>query len=244
MVALVDARLIALGGLDREPDLDHAAVERARGPEADVLEHGEHDLVLGQDLCDERLDAVGSRPLGELLEEAGSDPLALEVVRDREGGLGCARVAEAHVVADGNHALVARLAHDADQRSLLCPVGRDEGAHEAIAGQGEAVEAEEAAPHGQCGKERDEGGDVFLDGRAQAQRRAVAEDDVDGRVGIVREIGHVLKPVSVGATAHPGLPRRPARETRSERLTVRCGRASLHRAGHELESGCVSRLSS
>ena len=139
------------------------------------------------------------------------------------------RVAEADVVADGDDALVARLAHDADQRALLGPVGRDEGAHEPVAGQGEAVEAEEAAPHGEFGEERDEGGDVVLDGRAQAQRGAVAEDDVDGHVGIVREIGHVLKPVSAGAAAHPGLPRRPARETRSERLTVRCGRAPSRR---------------
>ncbi len=229
MVALVDARLVPLGGLDREPDLEHAAVERARCPEADVLEHREHDLVLGQDLCDERLDAVGCRPLGELLEEAGSDAFALEVVCDGEGGLGRARVAEAHVVTDGNHALVARLAHDADQRSLLCPVGCDEGAHETITREGEAVETEEATPHGQRGEERDKGGDVFLDGRAQPQRGAVAEDHVDGQVGIVHEIDHVVKPVSAGAAAHPGLPRRPARETRRQRLTVRGGRGPTRR---------------
>ena len=129
-------------------------------------------------------------PLGELLEQARADALALEVVGDGERGLGRVRVAEADVVADGDDPLVARLAHDADQRALLGPVGRDEGAHEAVAGEGEAVEAEEAAPHGECGEERDERRDVVLDGRAQAQRGAVAEDDVDGHVGIVHEIGH------------------------------------------------------
>ena len=156
VVALVDARLVALRRLDREPHLDDAAVERARGPEADVLEHGEHGLVLGQDLRDERLDAVRGGALGKLLEEAGADALALEVVGDGERCLRRVRVAEADVVADRDDPFVARLAHDADQRPLLGPVGLDEGACEPVAGEGETVKAEEAAADGELGEERHE----------------------------------------------------------------------------------------
>ena len=42
VVALVDARSVALGRLDREPHLDDAAFEGSRRHEADVREHGEH----------------------------------------------------------------------------------------------------------------------------------------------------------------------------------------------------------
>ena len=67
MIALVDARLVALRGGDREPHLDDAAVERAGRDEADVLEDGEHDPVLRQHLRDERLDAVRGGAGRELL---------------------------------------------------------------------------------------------------------------------------------------------------------------------------------
>ena len=46
--------------------------------------------------------------------------------------------------------------------------GVDERAYEAFAGEGEAVEAEEAAADGEVGEEGDERRDVVLDGRAQA----------------------------------------------------------------------------
>ncbi len=204
MVALVDARLVALGRLDREPNLDDAAVEHAGGPEADVLEHREHGLVLGQDLRDERLDAVCGCTLRELLEEAGADALALEVVGDCERGLGRAGVAEADVVPDRHDPLLAGLAHDADQRSLLRPVGRDEGAHEAVAGQREAVEAEEAAADRQFCEERHERRNVVLHGSAQTERGAVAQDDVDGHTGIVPEIGHTAAACPSEGTAASG----------------------------------------
>ena len=45
---------------------------------------------------------------GELLEEAGADALALEVVGDGERRLGRVRVAEPDVVPDRDDALVAR----------------------------------------------------------------------------------------------------------------------------------------
>jgi hypothetical protein len=46
VVALVDARLIALGRRDRESHLDDAAVERPGRDEPDVLEHRQHRPVL------------------------------------------------------------------------------------------------------------------------------------------------------------------------------------------------------
>ena len=119
---------------------------------------------------------------GELLEQARADALALVVVGDGERGLGRVRVAQPDVVADRDDALLAGVAHDADQRALLGPVGIDERAHEAVAREGEPVEAEEAAADGEVAEERDERADVVVDGRAQAQRGAVAEDDVDGHV--------------------------------------------------------------
>ena len=54
VVALVDSRPVALGCLDREPHLDHAALEGARRHEAGVREHREHRVVLRQHLGDER----------------------------------------------------------------------------------------------------------------------------------------------------------------------------------------------
>ena len=106
VVALVDSRAVALGRLDREPHLDHAAFERARRHEAGVREHREHRVVLGQDLGDERLDAVGGGALRQLLEQPGADALALELVGDGECRLGRLRVAEADVVPDADDALV------------------------------------------------------------------------------------------------------------------------------------------
>ena len=61
--------------------------------------------------------------LGELLEETGADSLALEVVGDRERRLGRMGVAEPDVVPDRHDALLVDVAHDADQRALLGPVG-------------------------------------------------------------------------------------------------------------------------
>ena len=104
---------------------------------------------------------------GELLQQARSDPLALEVVGDGERGLGGVRVAQPDVVADGDDALPAVVPHHPDQRALVGPVRLDERAHEPVAGEGEPVEAEEAAADGEVGEEVDERGDIVL-GRGRA----------------------------------------------------------------------------
>ena len=92
--------------------------------------------------------------LRQLLEQPRADPLALELVGNRERRLGRLRIAEADVVPDADDACVGAIAHDADQRAALGPVRLDEAPHEAVAGDGEAVEAEEAAADGEVGEER------------------------------------------------------------------------------------------
>ena len=190
VVALVDARLVAHRRRDRELDLDDAAVERPRRDEADVLEYGQHGPVLGEHLGDERLDPVSGGADGQLFQQAGSDPLALEVVCDSESGLGGVRVAQADVVAHGDDALAAFVPHHPDQGALFRPVRLDERAHEALAGKGEPVEAEEPATDGKIGEEVDERGDIVVRRGPQAERRAVTEDDVDSDVGMVHQFGH------------------------------------------------------
>ena len=68
---------------------------------------------------------------------------------------------------DGDDALLAGVAHHADQRAPLGPVRLDERAHEPVAGEGEAMEAEEPAADGEVGEEVDERGDIVL-GRGRA----------------------------------------------------------------------------
>ena len=220
VVALVDALPVALGGREREAHLVDAALEGAGGAEADVLEDPEHGGVLGQHLGDEGVDAVLGGPGGELLEQAGADAVALIVVGDRERRLGGVPVAQPDVVAERHDPLLVRLAHDADERALLLPVGLDEGAREALAGGGEAVEAEEAAVDGEAGEELDDGRGVVADGRAQAHGASVPEDHVHGvaHTVILPETRHRVKRVRFGAGVASAVSRSGARKTRSLRL--------------------------
>ena len=189
VVALVDALLVARRRLDREPDLDDAAVERPRRPEADVLEDGEHAAVLGQHLRDERLDPALRGALGQLLEQPRADPLALLVVGDGEGGLGGARIAQPHVVADRDD----RLARRPRPRRRSARPARPSPARRACArtarrprrGRGSGESGSRSR-----GRRRRRRAPVTSDapGGAEPERRAVTEDDVDRlRIG---QIGH------------------------------------------------------
>ena len=71
-------------------------------------------------------------------------------------------IAEADVVPHRDDPLFVDVAHDADQRALVGPVRLHERAHEAVAGEGEAVEAQESAPERQVAEEVDEGRDVVV----------------------------------------------------------------------------------
>ena len=79
-------------------------------------------------------------------------------------GLG---IAQADVVPDADDPLGGGVAHDPDQGAALGPVGRDEAAHESVACDREAVEAEEAAADGEVGEELHHRGHVGLARRSQ-----------------------------------------------------------------------------
>ena len=121
-------------------------------------------------------------------------PLPWKLVGDGECRLGRLRVAQADVVPDADDALARRVAHDADQRAASRPSrARRSSRDEPVAGDGEAVEAEEAATDGEVGEERHRPPRTSpLGRRAQPQRGAVAQDDVDGRLRGLGEIDHVL----------------------------------------------------
>ena len=126
--------------------------------------------------------------LRELLDHPRADALALEVVGDRERGLGQVGVAKAHVVADRDDPLVVGVAHDPDERPASGKVRLDEGSREPVVRVGEPVEAQEAASHGEPGEERHDRRNVGLAGRAQPHGAAVAQDHIGGHEG---EFGHL-----------------------------------------------------
>ena len=186
MVALVHARGEPLGGRDREPHLDGAALELAHDLEADVLEDLEHRAVVREHLGEERLDPERARARGELLQEPGAEPLALELVGDHERDLRRGRVTQPREARQGDDPVP----EHAHERASLGPVGLDEGLHHPRVDAHRPVEAQVAAPLGEPREERDEGLHVVATGRPQPQGGAVAEDDVcrlrDGRAGVRR----------------------------------------------------------
>ena len=150
----------------------------------------EHAPVLREHLGDECLDAVRRRASGKLLEQARSDTLALVVVRNGKCSLGRGGVAQPNVVAHRDDALLATVAHHADQGTPFGPIRLDQGAGEPLAGDNEAVKAQEAASHRELGEERDESRNVTLDRRTEAKSGAISEDHIDGHVGILHQNAH------------------------------------------------------
>ena len=75
-------------------DLDHTALQRPRRLEARVVEDSQHRGIAGEDFRDELLDTDLRRVLGEPLEQAGTDPSAVELIGDREHNFGAFRIAE------------------------------------------------------------------------------------------------------------------------------------------------------
>ena len=182
VVALLDALAVALRRRDRELHLDLAALELARQLEAGGLEDAEHAPVVRQHLGDEALDPDLRRALGELLEQPRADAAALVLVGDRERRLGEARVAQPHVVRDRDDALAAVLGERPEQRAALVPVRLeqrlDEPRPRAAGSRGSAGRG--CARRGRA-KKSSRASASSGRGRAQPQRAAVAEDDVDVR---------------------------------------------------------------
>ena len=116
-------------------------------------------------------------------------PLPLELVRDRERRLGRLRVAEAHVVPDADDALVGRVAHDADERSLARPSRARRSSGRTARRDGEAVEAEEAAADGELGEERhDAGTSASVGGRSRSVVPSRRMTSTAGSAGWARSI--------------------------------------------------------
>ena len=178
VVAEVDLLEVARRRIDRQRHLGDAALELALELEARALEDAQHRAVVGQHLGQEAADADPAGLLGELLEQPRADALALELVGDREGDLGARGIAQAHVAAE-RHDPLARLVGDRPRQCpALEPVGIEHRLHEPRRRLGEAVEPQVAALLGEVLEEGDHARLVVVRGRAQAHRRAVAQDDV------------------------------------------------------------------
>jgi hypothetical protein len=180
VVALVDPRPVLLGRLDREADLELAAVQLPRHLEPGALEDAQHGRVVQLNVRDEALDPLACGESRETLEQPGADAAALQIVRDREGGLGGGGIAQAVVLADRNDPpLPVAVRQRADEDAAVAPVGLEEVHDELLVNRADSMEALVKAPFGQSSEERGEGACILPSGRPQPEGRAVAEDDVD-----------------------------------------------------------------
>ena len=202
VVALVDARAVLLGGRDREADLELARVQLSRHLQAGALEHSQHRRVVQLDLRDEALDAFLGGERGEPLEQAGTDPASLQLVRDGERGLRGSRVAQAVVLADRHDPLVAAGAGQrADEHAALPPVGLEEMDDELLVDSADAMETLVEAAFGEAGEKGSEGSRIVARGCPQPERRAVAENDVDrgARLALTRGDRQAQPPPPLGS---------------------------------------------
>ena len=121
MIAALDALAVALGGRDREGQLDLSPSDVASDREADGLEDAEHLPVVRKHLRDEALDAQRAGERRELLEQSRADAPALVVVGDGERDLRRLRVAQPREVRDGDDPVVdrSRRAHPPRAQSAL-----------------------------------------------------------------------------------------------------------------------------
>ena len=230
MVALVPGSHITLRRRDREADLELAAVELSGHLEPCTVEDAEHRPVLRQHFGDEALDARLGSPQRKLLEQARADSPTLVLVRNGEGRLRGALVAQPHVLGDRDDAAVEL----ADQDAALLPVRLEEVPDETVVDAADPVEAHVEAPFRKAGQERGEGARVFLCRRPQPEGRAVAENHVDrgGRPRTTRGYRQAPPPLRL-------VPRRPARlrarpSARRSRFSFRLALLSRARAALDI----------
>ena len=104
-------------------DLDHTALQRPRRLEARVVEDSQHRGIAGEDFRDELLDTDLRRVLGEPLEQAGTDPSAVELIGDRERDFGAFRIAETDVRGERDRPEAPAVVDElADERAVARPV--------------------------------------------------------------------------------------------------------------------------
>ena len=210
MVALLHALAVGLRRRDRKLDLELAALELPRQLEARRLEDAEHAAVLGQHLGEEALDAHLGGALGELLEQARADPVALVRVGHGERRLGEGGVAQARIAPEGDDALPAVLCERPDECAPLVPVGLEQRLDELRAEHREAVEAQVEAALGQALEEPEHGRGVLPARRAETERAPVPEDDVD-------VVGLTGERVPGGGSRHEPRPDSPSRDRKPRR---------------------------
>jgi hypothetical protein len=123
VVAPIDGLAVSLGRSNRECDLDRPAGELAREVEPGVGEDAQHGDVLRQDLRDEALDARIDGQLSELFNQACSDPLTLQSVRNCERDLGDRRITQPGPARESNNMLTSVYPERPDERPSLVPIG-------------------------------------------------------------------------------------------------------------------------
>jgi hypothetical protein len=160
-----------------------------------------------------------STPTPALLEQSRRDPASLQVVRDRKGHFGRARIAQPHVVRDRDDAL----ALEADQRATLDPVRVEHRLDDSRVDRGMTVEAPVEALVGQAAEELQESRRILRMRRPQAHGRAVAEHDI-GVLGD-RDTGRHLRIVAYEERAAQ------ASRARAARAATRSSRAWITRMG-------------
>jgi hypothetical protein len=194
VVPLVDARPIGLRRGDGELELERPELVGAGDVEARLREHAEHCGVLGQDCCDEALDPVAGGVPRELLQEAGADSAALEVVCDREGHLRCGRVPKAVVCGGGHDTLGLPVSKRPDQGAALVPVRLEQRLNECRSDRRHPVEAQMEARRRQAAEQLEQRRRVGLPGRAEPERAAVPQDDVDDVLVVGHRAHHASPP--------------------------------------------------
>jgi hypothetical protein len=197
VVARLDARPHRLAGMEVEGDRHLAERHRPPHVEAGRPEHAQHRPVVGHHLGVEAEDRALRRDVRELLQHPRRGAAAVEVVRDREGDLRRTGLAQAVVPGGGDDPVAVA----ADQRDAVGPVGLGVLARRRIRAA-EAVEAHVPALLGEGVVERLDRLEVVRHGRAQPERRPVAQEHVADQ----RRRGHRLTAPSGGRCARPPVP--------------------------------------
>src|SRR5918995_3469333 len=183
VVAALDALAIALGGRDRERQLDLTPGDVSSDGETDGLEDPEHLPIVREHLRHEALDAERACAGRELLEQPRADAAALVVVGHGERHLRGLRVTKPREVRDGHDAVV----DAADECTRLARIRAGERLDQAWAELRVPVKPSVEALLREIAEEVEQGGRVVRTGRTQAQGPSVPKNDVER---LCREHGH------------------------------------------------------
>ena len=177
LLAPLDGVEELLGVVEREVEVDDAALEAPLDRPAGAAEHRQHRPVVGEHLGGEAVDAVGAGDRREVLEQQRGDALALVLVVDHEGGVGVVAAGPPLVAGPGDELAVAL----DDQGHAVDEVDVGEVLE---VGFGQLRLRREVAPVDALGGlplvERGERRRVGRADRPDVRRLAVAEDDVAG----------------------------------------------------------------